>query len=362
MDGLSTLMELWASGHEGLRALAIALGAIAAGFLSMILFRRVILQVVSRTRTDIDDLLAMHLRWPVSWSIACGGLWWAQDGLMIIEPARVALQGGLGTITVLIWGTSLVRLSGDLLQMLVRRSDGFQAVINTRTVPAFDIGAKFLIYGGCAYYVFLAWNIDPTAWLASAGIAGIAVGFAAQQTLANVLAGVSILADGPYKLGDYLLLESGERGRVSEIGMRTTRLITNDDTEIIIPNAVMANSKIINQSGGPYTKARLQISVGVPYDADLVACRAALLAAILDSQIALEQPPPSIRLTSFADSHIEFVALFWIADPRFHLEAGDLTRTAMLTRLNEIGVQIPFPQRVIHHIGHPALKSDTTQS
>ena len=131
-------------------------------------------------------------------------------------------------------------------------------MVRPRTLPIFDIAARSVILCAAAYFVMLAWHIDVTAWLASAGIIGIAVGFAAQDTLANLFAGVFILADAPYKLGDYLVLENGDRGAVVEIGIRTTRLRTRDDVEIIVPNAVMANSRIVNQSGGPSSGFRVR--------------------------------------------------------------------------------------------------------
>ena len=82
------------------------------------------------------------------------------------------------------------------------------------------------------YMVLQVWSVDVTGWLASAGIVGIAVGFAAKDTLANLFSGVFILADRPYKLGDYVNLSSGERGKVTHIGIRSTRLLTRDDIEI----------------------------------------------------------------------------------------------------------------------------------
>ena len=80
-----------------------------------------------------------------------------------------------------------------------------------------------------AYFFFLSWDFDVTGWLASAGIIGVAVGFGAKDTMANLFAGVGILADNSYKLGDFLLLNSGERGRVTDIGLRSTRLLTQDE-------------------------------------------------------------------------------------------------------------------------------------
>ena len=92
--------------------------------------------------------------------------------------------------------------------------------------------AKTVVVGGAIYLIFQFWGINVTAWLASAGIIGIAIGFAAKDTLANFFAGIFILADTPYNLGDYINLDTGERGKVVHVGLRTTRLLTRDDVEV----------------------------------------------------------------------------------------------------------------------------------
>ena len=98
---------------------------------------------------------------------------------------------------------------------------------------------------------------------------GLAVGFAAKDSLANLFGGLFVIMDAPYKLGDFINLDSGDRGRVIKIGLRSTRLLTRDDVEITLPNAHIANAKVVNESGGPYEKTRVAISVGVAYGSDV---------------------------------------------------------------------------------------------
>ena len=107
----------------------------------------------------------------------------------------------------------------------------------------------------------LIWGINPTAWLASAGVIGIAVGFAAKDSLANLFSGIFIVADAPFKIGDYIVLDSGERGAVTHLGMRSTRLLTRDDVEITIPNAVIANAKTDHHSGQYWLRTGKAVSV-----------------------------------------------------------------------------------------------------
>jgi MscS family membrane protein len=104
--------------------------------------------------------------------------------------------------------------------------------------PALRHRVHVVIIVIAAYALLQVWNIDPTAWLASAGVIGIAVGFAAKDTLANLFAGFFIIADAPYKVGDYIVLDSGDRGEVTRVGHPfDAHLLTRDDVEIIIPNA-----------------------------------------------------------------------------------------------------------------------------
>ncbi|MFW5816167.1 MAG: mechanosensitive ion channel family protein, partial [Wenzhouxiangella sp.] len=116
--------------------------------------------------------------------------------------------------------------AGDIgLEILSRIRDRFD-IIEARTLPLFELMLTLIVIGTAAYALLLVWEIDPTAWLASAGVIGIAVGFAARDTLANLFAGFFIIADSPYKLGDYIVLDGGERGEVTKVGIRSTRLMT----------------------------------------------------------------------------------------------------------------------------------------
>ncbi len=84
---------------------------------------------------------------------------------------------------------------------------------------------------------------------------------AAQGTLGNLVAGIAILTDKPYRIGDYIVLDTGERGAVTAIALRSTRLLTRDDVEVSIPNGVMGRAKIVNESGSPERKYRLRVPV-----------------------------------------------------------------------------------------------------
>ena len=218
-------------------------------------------------------------------------------------------------------------------------------MIDARTLPLFNNVARIAIVAGAIYFVLLAWDIDVTGWLASAGIIGIAVGFAAKDTLANFFAGLFISADAPYKAGDFIVLDTGERGRVTQVGIRSTRLLTRDDVEIIIPNAVMGNAKIVNESGGPWAKERLRVPVQVAYGSDVDQVRAALLAVAEGRAGVSAEPAPRVRFRAFGDSGLSFELLCWIDEPVLRGRVLDDLLTAVYKRFQAEGIEIPFPQR-----------------
>jgi small-conductance mechanosensitive channel len=230
------------------------------------------------------------------------------------------------------------------LDLLSRIRDRF-SFIEERTMPLFDIMLTIIVVAFAAYALLQVWNIDPTAWLASAGIVGLAVGFAAKDSLANLFAGFSIIADAPYRVGDYVVLDTGERGEITRVGIRTTRMITRDDMEVIIPNSVMAMSKLVNESGGRSVKSRIRIKVGVAYGSDVDRVVEVLLEVAHRHESVAPDPEPRVRMRGFGDSSLDFELLCWVNHPAerglvSHELYMDICKTLVRER-----IEIPFPQR-----------------
>lgn len=248
---------------------------LTASLISWILFK-IISKIVSRTKTDLDEKISGFLRPPLYYSLLVGGLSYGLSLMPLRESVEVISFRTIHSLGVSVWVIFFIRLASLLLNRVAVLSNKY-TFIHRRTVTLFDNIAKVLILGIGIYLIFLIWKIDMTAWLASAGVVGIAVGFAAKDTLSNLFSGVFILADAPYKVGDYVVMDTGGRGKVTNIGLRSTRILTRDDVEVTIPNSIIGNSTIINQSGGPNEKMRGQVDcwcclwlryrVGSKYDA-----------------------------------------------------------------------------------------------
>ena len=307
-------------------------------------------RIVAATNTDLDDRLLEVVRRPLVVTVLIVGIWYALIDVSLPPKTVFLIEGICISVLVVYWATVAFKAAEVFLEFLARRQQRFRFV-NRRTLPVFDMASKTIILGGAIYFMFLAWNIELTAWLASAGVLGIAIGFAAKDTLANLFAGVSILADAPYKKGDYLVLDTGERGCVTDIGLRSTRILTPDDVEIILPNSRMSEAKIINESGGPNVRSRLGCHVAVAYGSDIDRVREVLLGVAHEVEDVVKHDGryiPIVRFRSFGDSGLNFSLLCWIDQPQLRDQVINDINCAVYKRLNEADIEIPYAKHDVY--------------
>jgi MscS family membrane protein len=329
------------------RAGLIILATLLLSLIIDIVLRKILPRLTRKTQSDLDDRLIAILRRPVFLSVLLAGFYAALA--VMAPPARVLglVASFAHTVAILMWLFAGLRVCSALLDTLSHLA-GRVDWLDERTVPLFDNLAKIGLFGGAVYCLLLAWDLDVKPWLASAGILGIAIGFAAKDSLANLFGGMSIIVDAPYKLNDWINLDSGERGRVTRIGLRSTRLLTRDDVEVTLPNAQIANSTIVNESGGPWEKARVEIRVGVAYGSDVDQVREVLMQAASECEYAVKEPEPRIRFLEMGDSALIFRVMCWVDEPVIRGRCIDALNTGVYKRLIEEGINIPFPQRELH--------------
>ncbi len=305
-------------------------------------------RLTRHTRTRIDDKIIDALQRPLFYSVIIAGA-------MVIAslhgvPAHVhsIVFKLMQTALIFLWSLFFFKL---VRAILYKSKDAPNVtLVQEQTLPLFENAAFVAVVGAATYGIFAIWGINMTAWLASAGIIGMALGFAAKDTLANLFAGVFIIADRPYKIGDYIELDSGERGRVTHIGLRSTRILRRDDVEVTVPNAVMGNTKITNESGGPSERFRVRIDIGVAYGSDIDAVERELLAAAREVELVLSEPAPRARFIAFGDSALAYSLYYWVAKPEQRGESRHKVNRAIYTRFAAANIEIPFPQRVVHMI------------
>lgn len=302
-------------------------------------------RLAARTEATFDNRVLAILRAPLFTTVFYIGLIIAVQVAQLPVGSRVLINL-LGSIIIVSWMLAALKLSTAVLDALT--ANPRFTMIETRTIPLFDLVSKLVILLVASYALLMVWGINPVGWLASAGIVGIAVGFAAKDTLANLFSGLFILADSPYKLGDYINLDSGERGMVTGIGMRSTRLLTRDDVEITVPNAVIAGAKITNESGGPYEKMRIRIPVGAAYGSDIDQVCAVLLEVGKAHEATCNDPAARVRMRGFGASSLDFELLCWIDKPE---RRGLITHELMMAvykAFAEADIEIPFSKQDLY--------------
>ena len=308
---------------------------------------KVLRVLVKRTATGVDDQIVALSHGPVIKTVVLVGLGLATDVLIEDDGAHDVVIRVLQTVALVLWVSFALRATSLLLTAASELPDRFRPV-EARTFPLFDNLGKLILVALAAYLVMLIWDLDVTTWLASAGIIGIALGFAAQDTLGNLFSGIFIIADKPYQLGDYVVLDTGERGEVANIGLRSTRLVTRDDVEITVPNAVMGNAKIVNESRGPWRKERIRVGVSVAYGSDIDEVRQVLLDVAAASTDVTEHPEPRVRFRAFGASGLDVELLVWIEEAWMRGRATDALNTAVYKAFNAAGIEIPYSKHDVY--------------
>jgi len=330
-----------------LRAVLIILASAVVAKLVDVVISRILVRLTLRTETDLDDQVIEQLHRPVFLSVILVGLYLATRIVGAEAGVESILVASLQTAAILIWTGAGFKLTSTTLSGLSRLADRVPW-LESRTLPLFENVSKIVIFAVAVYCFLVAWNLDLSPWLASAGIVGIAVGFAAKDSLANLFGGLFVIMDSPYKIGDYINLDTGERGRVIKIGLRSTRLLTRDDVEITLPNSHIANAKVVNESGGPHEKTRVVVRVGVAYGSDVAEVHAVLLAAAKSVESVVDDPEPYVRFVEMGDSALLFQVQGWIDEPALRGQCIDGLNTAIYEALGKARIEIPFPQRVVH--------------
>jgi len=329
-----------------IKSVIIIFGSVIAAKITDIIFSRVFKRIVDKTKTNLDNQIIQLLHRPIFYTILFIGFSVAVKTVGLPDYLDFALVGIFKTCTILIWlfvAMKILVISTEWASS--RTSNPF---LQQKTLSLFNNLGRIGIGLFGVYFIFLSWDININGILASASVLGVVLGLAAKDTVANFFAGIFLMADSPFKEGDYILLDTGERGYVKQMGIRSTRFMTRDDIEITIPNSVIAASKIVNESGGPGETERVRITLHVAYESDIDAVKALLVTIALGNENVLKTPEPRVRLREFADHGLKLQLLFWIHKPEIRGRTVDAVNTEIYKQFAQNNISIPYPtMRVI---------------
>jgi small conductance mechanosensitive channel len=183
-------------------------------------------------------------------------------------------------------------------------------------------------------------GINIAAALAGLGVLGIAVGFAAQETIANMIAGFLIFWDRPFKVGDWVTTQD-RYGEVRDITLRTTRIRTLDNTYVVIPNKQVIGELLVNHS--MYGETRVNVPIGIAYKESIAEARGVMLEAVAGIEGVLREPAPSVVAGGLGDSSVDLMVRVWIAQAVDEVPVRFRVVEACKIALDKAGIEIPFP-------------------
>ncbi|MBL0712363.1 MAG: mechanosensitive ion channel family protein, partial [Desulfosarcina sp.] len=195
-------------------------------------------------------------------------------------------------------------------------------------------------------------NVMP--FIAGAGVVGIAIGFAAKDTLSNLIAGVLLIIDRPFEVGDRIEVWSAPAGSASwgdviDIGLRATKIKTTDNIVIIIPNNEIMMRDIVN-----YTihtaQIRVRVNIGIAYEANIHKAKEIIIDIARRMDWAAATPPPKVVVRNFGDSSVDLQLRVWIKEARRRMDTISFVIDHVKEAFDQAGIEIPYPKRDVHII------------
>lgn len=326
---------------------AAAVVAAAANFFLRLVRAQLFLK---RGKTLLDELL-FAARWPVFYLILACGLVVVLNRLEATYPARVA-----GWIFRSMDGMFFVLAAVFIFYLLYRLiAAGFVwysqlLAARTRTAPDTQFVTLFnRILKGVIFFLGLLvildhFNIDIKGLLTVAGISSLAFALAAQDTLSNMISGFILMADRPFRIGDRVALASGESGMAVEIGLRSSRFLTDDGTILVVPNVELVRTRLVNFSL-PDPRLRVALKFVLAHDTPVEKARGIFEKAISATPAILHEPAPGLLLSDLTELGLEFSIFFWISGLDQKGRTAEGVRVRALQMLKE--AKIRFAHREV---------------
>ena len=368
MDSLVVeLQGLWtdAVGYADSRWLPSLIVLALAGIIYVVagwILRRLQRRLAARTETDLDDEFLRSLRKVVRLTVVA---WAIAHLLSEWVPPLVTVTEGVRELNEVqpqnwVWGIWTILVFIPFSRFVGHMMATFETRVMSRTDTALDETAlpmvnRFIRFLVVAVGVLLALpqlGVTIAPLLGGAGVMGLALSFAAKDTLSNLIAGVLLIMDRPFQVGDRIELwnaprETGTWGDVIEIGLRATKIRNPDNLVVVVPNNEIMQRDIIN-----YTMSgediRLRIPFSVAYESDIERAKVLLVQAALEVKGVKPDPAPIVIVRGFGQSEVNLQLRVWIVEARNRRRIADEITGIALDAFARAGVEIPYPKRVLY--------------
>ncbi|MBU8934817.1 MAG: mechanosensitive ion channel family protein [candidate division Zixibacteria bacterium] len=348
-------------------AIIITVTVVAVLMARMLLF--VVAQhLASRTKTDFDDKLLGAARRPAYLMVYLLGFGYLVQFLQdrelpyLSEAVFTIVDGVIFTFGVLIIAHMAVRVLSTMISWFgTNVASRTETKIDDEFMPLIDRAVKVILYVLGVLVILDHFDVNITGLITVLGVGSLAIALAAQDTIANMIGGFVIMIDRPFRTGDRLLLDDGRVCDVYQIGVRSTKFQTRENTLIIVPNAELTKSTVHNLSY-PQTETRIRVDVGVGYGEDLDQVRTVMLDEASKHTNIIEHPAPQFRFLNFGDSALDVSLRCRVADVTTQYRTESELRQQVLRRFRVEGIEIPFPQRVVTMIADDSTDDESKAS
>lgn len=308
--------------------------------------QKIILKITKRTKTEVDDSIVAKTNKPLSFILLLIGLRLAIIPHKIRPDILDIIEHIISTLIIAVMTYIAIVVIDILISNWGKKfASRTESKVDGEIVLLFQRFSRITISFIGLIFILDVWGVKVGPLLASLGIAGIAVAFALQNTLGNIFGGISLIVDRSVKVGDFIKLDDGAEGFVTDIGFRSTKIRSRDGDLIILPNGKLADSKIYNYHK-PLPITRVTVDFGVKYGSDVEKVKKIALNEIKSIKNVLKEPAPQVIFEELGDFSLKFKAFFWVKSIEEKIEAKEIATTAIYNALNKIG--IPFPTRTVY--------------
>ncbi len=365
---------------EDVRIIA-GIGIILVGTFIAVYVARMLLYVVAHriagtTRTDLDDKLLLAGRKYLHALVYLIGMVFLFNyiegspwGPYVGGPTYRIIDGILFVLGVVIVTQLIVKILSALIDWFkINIAAKTETQVDDEILPLVDRAVKVTLYTLSLLVILDHFDVNIAGLLTVLGVGSLAVALASQETIANMIGGFVIMIDRPFRVGDRLRLDVGLVCIVHEIGIRSTKFRTFENTLIVVPNAELMKSTIHNLTY-PAPEIRVRVDVGVSYSSDLDHVKEIMMAEADKHPNVMKDPPPEFRFLKFGDSSLDVSLRCRVADVGDQFAAACDLRESVLKAFRRENIEIPFPQRVVTLVADEDIKgtspvkpSTTTQS
>ncbi|MDI6765388.1 MAG: mechanosensitive ion channel family protein [Bacteroidota bacterium] len=322
-------------------------------------------KILTKTKTTLDDKIIDVLRQNATLICVIIGIYIGLEHVskistpeeFMLNQILYYLQIAIFIIIVLAVARLISRLiEATFVWYMDEVSLKTQSNITATIAPLTNKIISIVIFLAGAMIILEHFGVSIGSLLVSLGVGSLAIALAAQDTLANMIAGFVIMIDRPYRIGDRIQLPSGETGDVTQIGLRSTHILNFDNNHVVVPNAEMIKSRLINYSY-PQQAIRAFVDVGVKYGTDISKARKILLELADNHPDLMKDPPPEVFLIDFGQSAVILRLNMRTDDFKKKWFVETLIREQIYKAFSDAGITIPLTQHVVHMVSRDEVKT-----